>query len=63
MAKYAIMIEVDPGDWIYVCNLNEGKWGPDSPVAVYETREEAEVAAQIWNNPEVVVYHEPIHST
>lgn len=63
MAKYAIMIEVDPGDWIYVCNLNESSWGPDSPVAVYETREEAEVAAQIWNNPEVVVYHEPIHST
>lgn len=49
---YAIQIPFD-GDWLYVTRLTET---PGEPVAqTYETREQAETAAQIWGENAVVV--------
>jgi|TARA_B100000497_G_C7522805_1_gene317579 hypothetical protein len=57
MTKWAIMIEPDPGDWIYVC---EGmSWNTSSNPKLYDTKEDAIEASLIWNNPSVVPYHRP----
>jgi len=52
--KYAVKVPAfdnEPTDWLFVT-----KDGPDGlEIVLYETREEAEAQAQIWNGRGVVV--------
>tara|TARA_B100000497_G_C7684397_1_gene414505 strand:- start:2060 stop:2251 length:192 start_codon:yes stop_codon:yes gene_type:complete len=57
MSKWAVMIEPDPGDWIYVCD--GVSWRTGSSPKLYDTKEEAVEASLTWNNPSVVQYHMP----
>lgn len=54
MAKYAVMIEVDEGEWMYVSGDNPFTYA--SKPQVFETRSEAEEAAKMWNTGWVVEY-------
>lgn len=51
---YAVMVEVDCGEYIYVCRRNPFKLS--DPVKLFYTREEAQVEADKWNTGEVVEY-------
>ena len=56
--KYAVKVPMPEDDWLFVT-----REGPDGPeVVLYDSREEAEKQAKIWNsNAEVVEYTS--HST
>ena len=54
MPKYAVMIEVDHGEWMYVSGMNPFSYA-DKPV-LFETREEAQEVAKEWNTGWVVEY-------
>jgi hypothetical protein len=54
MPKYAVMIEVDHGEWMYVSGKNPFSYA-DKPV-LFETREEAQEVANEWNTGWVVQY-------
>lgn len=56
---YAIWIEIDTGEWDYVREyITEGirSFTSDSPVKVFETKEEAELECENWNTATVVEY-------
>lgn len=57
MSKWAIMIEPDPGEWIYVCEGNS--WNTSSNPKLYDSKEDAIADSLVWNNPSVVKYHMP----
>lgn len=49
--KYAILVQIEPNDWIYVVD-----W--DGYPKLYDTLEEAEEGQKIWDkeNSKVVIY-------
>ena len=49
--KYAIKVPIDDGGWLYV---TETKEDGSCDIATYDTREEAEEHAKLWNNGTVV---------
>lgn len=57
--KYAVKVPAfgnEPTDWLFVT-----KDGPDGlEIVLYETREEAEAQAQVWNGRGVVVEYRGI---
>jgi len=56
---YAVWIEIDTGEWDYVREfISEGirSFTSDSPVKVFETKEEAELECENWNTATVVEY-------
>ena len=55
---YAIMIEFDNDEWMYVCEGSQWQESKDNPV-LYDTYEEALEASKVWNNPRIVSYHIP----
>lgn len=63
MPKYAVKVpfgDFGDDDWLFVT-----REGPDGPeIVLYETREQAEDQARIWNDAGVVVEyaHEPASS-
>lgn len=54
MTKYAVMIEVDHGEWMYLTQDNPFTYA--SKPQVFETKEEAQEAAKNWNTGWVVEY-------
>ena len=54
MTKYAVMIEVDEGEWMYLSEDNPFSYA--SKPQVFETREQAQEAANNWNTGWVVEY-------
>lgn len=54
MTKYAVMIEVDEGEWMYVSADNPFDYS--SKPKVFATRAQAEEAAKMWNTGWVVEY-------
>jgi hypothetical protein len=55
MPKYAVMIEVDHGEWMYLSEDNPFSY--DSKPQVFNTREQAQEAAKNWNTGWVVTYN------
>ncbi len=53
--KYAVMIEPFDG-FEYVKDGCGAMWTVDTPVKVFDTKEEAQVEADKWNTGEVVKY-------
>ena len=53
--KYAVMIEPFDG-FEYVKHGCGTMWTVDTPVKVFDTKEEAQVEADKWNTGEVVKY-------
>ena len=54
MTKYAVMIEVDEGEWMYLSKDNPFSY--DSRPQIFDTREEAAEASSAWNTGWVVEY-------
>lgn len=54
MPKYAVMIEVDHGEWMYLSEDNPFNY--DSKPQVFDTREQAQEAANNWNTGWVIEY-------
>lgn len=54
MAKYAVMIQVEEGEWMYVSEDNPFTYA--SKPQVFETREEANQVAKLWHTGWVVSY-------
>lgn len=54
MTRYAVMIEVDHGEWMYLTQDNPFTYA--SKPQVFETKEEAQEAAKNWNTGWVVEY-------
>ena len=54
MTKYAVMIEVDHGEWMYVSGKNPFSY--ESKPQIFDTREEAAEASSAWNTGWVVEY-------
>ena len=54
--KYAVMIEPFEG-FEYVKEGCGAMWTVDTPVKVFDTKEEAQVEADKWNTGEVVEYN------
>lgn len=52
--KYAVMIQVEEGEWMYMSADNPFDY--NSKPQVFETRAEAEEAAKAWNTGWVVEY-------
>ena len=48
--KFAIQIEFDVGEWVYITENESGK------VVLYATYNEALAESKIWNQPRVVSY-------
>ncbi len=53
--SYAVMIEIDEGDWQYVRGTG-GSWNSTDHVRIFWSKEEADKEAARWNNPDVVLY-------
>lgn len=54
MTKYAVMIEVDHGEWMYLSEDNPFSY--KSKPLIFDTREQAQQAASRWNTGLVVQY-------
>lgn len=52
---YAVMIEIEEGDWQFVKGLG-GNWKSDDDVRIFGSEEEAAKEAARWNNPDIVLY-------
>jgi hypothetical protein len=55
MTKYAVMIEVDEGEWMYLSHDNPFTYY--SKPCVFDTKQEADDAASKWNTGWVVEYN------
>ena len=53
--KYAVLIQVDEGEWMYLSEDNPFTY--KSKPQIFETKEDAEAAAARWNTGRVVEYH------
>lgn len=53
--SYAVMIEIDEGDWQYVRGTGSS-WNSTDHVRIFWSEEEANKEAARWNNPNVVLY-------
>lgn len=55
--KYAIWVEVDTSEWDYVRDT-EGTihWNNDSPIKLFDNKNDAEIEAHRWNTGQVVEY-------
>tara|TARA_E500000178_G_C16560467_1_gene547101 strand:+ start:210 stop:431 length:222 start_codon:yes stop_codon:yes gene_type:complete len=53
--SYAVMIEIDEGDWQYIKGSGSS-WNSADCVRIFWSKEDAENEAAKWNNPEVVLY-------
>jgi len=54
MTKYAVMIEVDHGEWMYLSEDNPFDYS--SKPLVFNTKEGAQEAAKNWNTGWVIEY-------
>jgi len=54
MPKYAVMIEVDEGEWMYLSEDNPFTY--NSKPQLFDTRKEAKEAASKWDTGWVVEY-------
>ena len=52
--KYAVMIQVDEGEWMYVSADNPFDY--NSKPLLFDTKEQAQEAAKEWNTGWVVEY-------
>lgn len=59
MTKYAIMIEVEEGEWMYVSEDNPFTY--TSKPRLFDDRRMAEAAALLWNTGHVVEYKSGTH--
>jgi hypothetical protein len=53
--KYAVLIQVDEGEWMHLSEDNPFTY--KSKPQIFETKEDAEAAAARWNTGRVVEYH------
>lgn len=63
MIKYAVMIEVDEGEWMYLTDENPFTYA--SKPRLFDDIHMAQAAAQLWNTGHVVEYKgntEDVHS-
>jgi hypothetical protein len=63
MTKYAVMIEVDHGEWMYLSEDNPFSYA--SKPRIFNDRNMAEATALLWNTGYVVEYKgdtEDVHS-
>ena len=55
--KYAVMIDFNEDEWMYVLDSNPSIEGV-TPVKLFDTWEEAQAHARQWNTGRVVVWHD-----
>lgn len=55
--KYAVMIDFDEDEWMYVLDSNPSIEGV-TPVKLFDTWEAAQAHARLWNTGRVVQWHE-----
>lgn len=55
MTKYAVMFEIEEGEWMYASAENPFSY--NSMVRVFDTEQQATDHAKQWNTGRVVVYH------
>lgn len=52
---YAVMIEIEEGDWQFVKG-HGSNWKSTDSVRIFGSKEEAAKEAAMWNNPDIVLY-------
>lgn len=63
MPRYAVMIEVDYGEWMYLSDENPFSY--ESKPRLFDDKRMAQAAALLWNTGHVVEYKgntEDVHS-
>ena len=56
MVRYAVWIEKDTNEYDYVRERNGIYWSDDSPVLLFDNKNDAEIEAHKWNTGTVVEY-------